>query len=105
MSPMRQRISALALVLALSVGAAAAELKRLPSMVTVWGYLLMLLPESTPDDLFDGKKYHAADVPTEMSAEAKESMGDVDPRLTPLAPVLGVEAGPFVRKGLFRPRD
>ena len=69
------------------------RLQRLPSMMTEWGYWLMLHPESTAYDLFDGKKYPAADLPQELSAEAKQNMGKVDPRLAPLTEVLGVETG------------
>jgi hypothetical protein len=69
------------------------RLERIPSMTTEWGYWLMLHPESTAYNLFDGKKYHAAELPTEISAEAKESMGPVDKRLRPLAKVMGVESG------------
>ncbi|HMJ66447.1 MAG TPA: DUF3179 domain-containing (seleno)protein [Candidatus Binatia bacterium] len=69
------------------------RLQRLPSMLTQWGYWLMLHPESTAYDLFDGKKYPVAELPTELSREAKESMGKIDTRFHALAPVLGVEAG------------
>src|SRR5205085_5167134 len=69
------------------------RLERLPSMVTEWGYWLMLHPESTAYNLFDGKKYATTDLPAEMSAEAKQNMGQVDARLQPLALVLGVEGG------------
>jgi len=69
------------------------KLQRVPSMMTDWGYWLMLHPESTAYDLFDGKRYVTADLPGEMSVEAKESMGQVDARLQPLALVMGVEAG------------
>ena len=69
------------------------RLQRIPSMVTDWGYWLMLHPESTAYDLYDGKRYPAAMLPTEMSREARETMGEVDQRLKPLAPVLGLEAG------------
>jgi hypothetical protein len=69
------------------------RLERLPSMVTEWGHWLMLHPESTAYDLFDGKKYPLADLPGDLSAEAKQNMGKVDPRLDPLALVMGVEAG------------
>ena len=68
-----------------------ARLERLPSLLTEWGYWLMLQPESTAYDLFDGKKYQMAELPVEMTAEAKASMGQTDPRLPPRAPVLGVE--------------
>ena len=69
------------------------RLQRLPSMVTDWTYWLMLHPESTAYNLFDGKKYATADLPSEMSPEAKENMGQVDPRIQPMTSVLGVEAG------------
>lgn len=69
------------------------RLTRLPSAVTTWEYWLMLHPESTAYDLFDGKKYPTAPLPTEISAEAKQTMGKVDARLKLLDTVLGVEAG------------
>ena len=67
------------------------QLKRIPSMVTDWGYWLMLHPESTVYNLFDGKKYKVTPLPKTLSAEAKQTMGEVDPRLKPTANVLGVE--------------
>lgn len=67
------------------------QLTRTPSMVTDWNYWLMLHPESTTYDLFDGEKYEITPLPTEMSKEAKASMGDVDKRLEPMVDVLGVE--------------
>ena len=73
------------------------RLTRLPSAVTTWEYWLMLHPESTAYDLFDGKKYPSAALPTEMSAEAKQTLGKVDPRLKPFETVLGVEAGEQVK--------
>ena len=69
------------------------KLQRIPSMMTDWGHWLMLHPESTAYDLFDGNKYRMADLPTAMSPEARETMGLVDVRLPPQAGVLGVEAG------------
>src|SRR5580765_111814 len=68
------------------------RLQRLPSMVTDWGYWLMLHPESTAYNLFDGKKYAMADLPVEMSPDAKQSMGQVDARAQPMTLVLGVES-------------
>lgn len=73
------------------------QLKRIPSMVTEWGYWLMLHPESTAYDLFDGKKYPAADLPAIFSDGARQTMGAVDPRLKPMAPVMGVEVGNEVK--------
>ncbi|MFK7822100.1 MAG: DUF3179 domain-containing (seleno)protein [Planctomycetaceae bacterium] len=67
------------------------RLKRIPSMVTSWEHWLMLHPESTAYDMFDGKKYSATPLPTKMSDIAKRSMGTVDARLQPSINVLGVE--------------
>jgi hypothetical protein len=69
------------------------RLQRLPSIVTEWGYWLMLHPESIAYNLFDGKKYALAELSGEMSLEAKQNMGQVDPRQQPMTMVLGVEAG------------
>ncbi len=69
------------------------RLERIPSLLTQWTHWLMLHPESTAYNLFDGKKYLLAELPKQMSAEARESMGKVDPRLAPAAKVLGVEIG------------
>jgi hypothetical protein len=67
------------------------RLERIPTLLTEWGYWLMLHPESTAYDLYDGKKYPLAELPTQMSAEAKQAMSPVDPRLQPESFVLGVE--------------
>jgi hypothetical protein len=67
------------------------RLKRIPSLVTTWSHWMMLHPESTAYDLFDGKTYEVTPLPTQMSDEAKRSMGKVDPRLNPFAEVLGIE--------------
>jgi hypothetical protein len=69
------------------------QLERIPSLVTDWGHWLMLHPESTAYDLYDGKKYAMADLPTEMSAEAKQNRGKVDARLDAMTPVMGVTVG------------
>jgi len=69
------------------------RLERIPSLTTEWGYWLMLHPESTAYNLFDGRKYPLAELATELTAEAKESIGNVDSRLEPLTTVLGVEVG------------
>ncbi|MBI3852951.1 MAG: DUF3179 domain-containing protein [Verrucomicrobia bacterium] len=73
------------------------RLERIPSLLTDWGYWLMLHPESTAYDLFDGKKYPAAELPSALSAEAKETMGTVDARLKPQMRVLGVELGELTK--------
>jgi len=69
------------------------RLKRIPSMVTDWGHWLMLHPESTAYDLFDGKRYTVAPLPSEMSSEAKEALSAADRRLPATSLVLGVEIG------------
>ena len=87
------------------------RLERVPSLTTEWGYWLMLHPESTAYDLFDGKRYASAPLPTGLSGDARASMGDVDPRLPPEQLVVGVEAGgktmafpidPSVERAVFR---
>jgi hypothetical protein len=73
------------------------RLDRLASLMTDWGYWLMLHPESTAYDLFDGKKYPAAALPTSLSSEARETMGSVDARFQPQTRVLGVEVGELAK--------
>lgn len=73
------------------------RLVRQPSFLTEWGYWLMLHPESTAYNLFDGKRYPMVDLPTEVSPEAKATMVHVDSRLEPEALVLGVEAGQLIK--------
>jgi hypothetical protein len=69
------------------------QFRRIPSMQCTWGHWLMLHPESTTYDMFDGKRYPGADLATELSAEARASMGDVDGRLRAMTLVLGVRVG------------
>jgi hypothetical protein len=69
------------------------RLERLPSFVSDWGYWLMLHPESTAYDLFDGKRYPVAELPGQLTEEAQRNMGTVDARLKPQTVVLGVEVG------------
>ena len=69
------------------------KLTRIPSLVTEWGHWLMLHPESTAYDMFDGKKYPIGEMPEEMSRLAKLSMGSPDSRRMLSDPVLGVESG------------
>ena len=69
------------------------RLERIPNFLTTWSHWLMLHPESTAYDLFDGKRYPVRDLPTKFSAEARQTMGRVDPRLGEFAGVLGVEVG------------
>ncbi|MCC6154396.1 MAG: DUF3179 domain-containing protein [Candidatus Hydrogenedentes bacterium] len=73
------------------------RLERIPSFVTDWGYWNMLHPESTTYDLFDGKKYPQAALPTDISADARGTIGKTDPRLDTMANVLGVEIGGVVK--------
>ncbi|MCA9085193.1 MAG: DUF3179 domain-containing protein, partial [Planctomycetaceae bacterium] len=66
------------------------SLHRVPAIVTNWQYWLMLHPESTAYDLFDGQTYQVTELPTERTAESKTTMGQVDERLNPDAQMLGV---------------
>ena len=66
-------------------------LTRIPNLTSQWGYWLMLHPESTAYDMFDGKRYPLAELPKQMSQEVQETMGDVDSRLEPLTLVMGLE--------------
>ncbi|MGI8603042.1 MAG: DUF3179 domain-containing (seleno)protein [Verrucomicrobiales bacterium] len=70
-----------------------ARLPRIPTMLTNWGHWLMLHPESTAYDLFDGTKYPMAELPVSVSGEAKETMNDPDRRLPVESMVVGLEAG------------
>lgn len=67
------------------------RLQRIPSLVTNWQHWMMLHPESTAYDLFDGKTYTVTPLPNLMGLEAKRSIGEVDSRLKPMTGVLGVE--------------
>jgi hypothetical protein len=67
------------------------RLTRIPSLVTNWKYWLMLHPESTTYNLFDGQKYASTALPSEMSKEARESRQQMDDRLPVDRQVLGIE--------------
>jgi Protein of unknown function (DUF3179) len=69
------------------------KLERIPSLTTSWRHWLMLHPESTAYDLFDGKKYQVTELPTEMQTDALDTMNQADKRLPATALVLGVEVG------------
>lgn len=69
------------------------RLERIPSLTTDWGYWRMLHPESTTYNLFDGKKYRVTDLPVGLSQQARDSRGNIDPRLQANKPVLGLEIG------------
>ncbi|MCA9149998.1 MAG: DUF3179 domain-containing protein [Planctomycetales bacterium] len=67
------------------------QLERIPSLVTNWNYWLMLHPESTTYDLFDGKRYASNPLPASISNDAQLSHVRHDDRLPVSQPVLGVE--------------
>lgn len=69
------------------------QLERVPSLTTEWAHWLMLHPESTAYDLFDGQTYKIHALPEGMSEESLASRGVVDPRLPPETLVLGIESG------------
>jgi len=73
------------------------RLTRLPSLTTDWGYWLMLHPESTAYDLFDGHRYPVAELPEKLSPEARQTMGRPDVRLDAMSRVLGVEGSEMAR--------
>ena len=73
------------------------RLERLPSFVSDWGYWLMLHPESTTYDLYDGRKYQAGELPVQLSEEAQRNMGKVDERLKPQRVVLGLESAEIAK--------
>ncbi len=70
---------------------AGTRMKRVPNLRTTWGHWLMLHPESTAYDLFDGKKYPVAELPAGPSEEALATLGPLDDRLERDAGVMGVE--------------
>lgn len=67
------------------------RLKRIPSLVTDWNHWMMLHPESTTYDLFDGNTYTPLPIPAEISKTVQASIGDVDDRLQATTEVMGVE--------------
>ncbi len=69
------------------------KLERIPSLTMTWRHWLMLHPESTAYDLFDGKKYQVTNLPIQKHDDALASIGPVDKRLSSKALVLGVEVG------------
>jgi hypothetical protein len=69
------------------------RLERIPAMQTTWGHWLMLHPESTAYDLFDGNKYPVAELPVSLSAEAKQTLNSDDSRLPVESIVVGIESG------------
>lgn len=69
------------------------QLQRVPSYVTAWGAWLLMHPESTAYDLFDGKRYPLVELPTAPNEVSVRSRGRPDPRLPPETMVLGVRVG------------
>jgi len=68
------------------------RLTREPSLLTQWGYWLVIHPESVAYDLFDGNRYAKTEkLPTDLTLNAKRGMAKVDARLPAEAIVLGVE--------------
>jgi hypothetical protein len=69
------------------------RLNRIANVTTTWGHWLLLHPESTAYDLFDGARYPAVDLPTAPTLASVESRVRVDERLPAEANVLGVRVG------------
>jgi hypothetical protein len=69
------------------------RLKRVPSVPTEWGHWLMLHPESTAYNLFDGKKYLVAELGTKPNPSFLKAVGTSDDRMPAEALVMGVEKG------------
>ena len=76
---------------ALSGPQAGRKLKRIPSLVTDWDYWMMLHPESTTYDLFDGKRYRPHQIKDDVDGDVATTRGEIDQRLHPDTLVLGVE--------------
>lgn len=66
------------------------QLQRTPNLTTTWGHWLLLHPESTAYDLFDGNRYPVVELPTQPNAIGVATRGTVDARLPAEAAVLGV---------------
>lgn len=73
------------------------KLERIASMTTTWQHWMMLHPESTAYDLFDGKRYQVKPLPTGASQLAQESRAPCDTRLAPEVKVLGLEGKQHVK--------
>lgn len=69
------------------------QLTRIPSIATTWSHWLLLHPESTAYDLFDGAKYPVVELPTQPNATSVQSRGSIDARLPADAEVIGVKVG------------
>ncbi len=69
------------------------RLKRVPSLPTDWGHWLMLHPESTAYNLFDGNRYAVTEIPTKPNPSFVQAVQQADPRLPGEALVIGIEKG------------
>jgi hypothetical protein len=65
-----------------------AQLKRVPTLVSDWGFWLKHYPDSVAYHMFD--KYKPVELPTEVNADSKKSRIAADDRLPADKPVLGV---------------
>lgn len=68
------------------------QLRRIANLTTTWGHWVLLHPESTAYDLFDGTRYPIVELPTTPTPASVQSRGEVDARLPAETPVLGVVA-------------
>ena len=66
------------------------RLPRVPNLLTTWGHWLLLHPESTAYELFDGTRYPIVELPSAPESRSVETRGTVDARLPAEARVLGV---------------
>ena len=69
------------------------RLVRVPNFATTWGHWMLLHPESTAYDLFDGAKYPVIELPTVPNPTSVQTRGAVDARLPATTEVLGVKVG------------
>lgn len=67
------------------------QLPRVPNLTTTWSHWLLLHPESTAYELYDGKKYPVVELPTTPEPKSFQSRGTVDGRLPAETMVLGVK--------------
>lgn len=68
------------------------KLERVPNVATTWGHWMMLHPESTAYDLYDGKKYPQAELPDTISDDGLARIGPTDKRLPATDFVIGLES-------------
>ena len=67
------------------------KLKRIPNVQTTWNHWLLLHPESTAYDLFDGNRYPTPPLPDTTNAKLQSHTLNLDPRLDPNTKIIGVE--------------